>query len=136
MAEKNGLSGFMNRPTMMIVGAVGFGLIAALLAGLYIQARGDAYLRSLAGGEVEEISVIVASSNLQEGTVVSEKYFGNTFAAQVAVDALVIDVELSGSVLLESVFVTCHSGQGYERPEQIFQTRSTIDPKSASNSRL
>ncbi|MEM9174056.1 MAG: Flp pilus assembly protein CpaB [Myxococcota bacterium] len=73
--DNNDLGGLRNRPMIMIAAAVGFGLLAAVLASLYIQARGDAYLRSLAGGEVKEITVVVASRDLGKGTVVSEQYF-------------------------------------------------------------
>jgi pilus assembly protein CpaB len=55
----------------MFIGAVVFGIVAAVLAGLYIQLRGDAYLATLQGRDQERlVEVVVAAANLEPGTVV------------------------------------------------------------------
>lgn len=62
-------------PAGMFGGAVIFGVVAALLAGLYLKLRGDAYLDSLRGRDSQVVRVVVASSDLEPGTVVGPEFF-------------------------------------------------------------
>ena len=57
------------------VGALGVGLVAALLSGLYLKSREAAIRAALEGEEVTEVTVVVASRNLPRGSVISPDNF-------------------------------------------------------------
>ncbi len=64
--------GFFRSTLGIFIVALIIGAIAAALAGIYIKLRGDAYLASLKGEDKLESTVIVASANLPEGTIIGE----------------------------------------------------------------
>jgi len=59
----------------LLVGAVGFGLVAALLAFVYLKSREAALEARLRGEEVEEVAVVVAARDLPRGTMISKENF-------------------------------------------------------------
>lgn len=59
----------------LLVGAVGFGLVAALLAFVYLKSREAALMERLRGEEVEEVTVVVASRDLPRGTMITKENF-------------------------------------------------------------
>ncbi len=67
-----------NKPTgtmTLLIGAVGFGIAAALLSYVYLKAREAAILESLKGPEPVMRTVVVANRNLPRGTVVADGLF-------------------------------------------------------------
>ena len=59
----------------LLVGAIGFGVVAALLGGLYLKSREAAILASLKGPEVPNITVVVAKRDLRKGQTISPELF-------------------------------------------------------------
>ena len=54
----------------MLIGAIGFGIVAALLSVLYLKAREREILESLKGPDERRVEVVVATSDLPRGTLV------------------------------------------------------------------
>jgi Flp pilus assembly protein CpaB len=59
----------------LFVGAIGFGIAAALLSVLYLNAKEKSLLEMLKGKEQQTVSVVVASQHLNRGSLVDEQYF-------------------------------------------------------------
>ena len=59
----------------LLVGAIGFGIAAALLAMLYLNAKEKALIAKLKGQKQENVKVVVANQNLQRGSLVDAEYF-------------------------------------------------------------
>ncbi len=59
----------------MLVGAIGFGIAAALLSTLYLKSREAAIRASLIGPEVQEVKVVVANKMLPKGSPISANDF-------------------------------------------------------------
>lgn len=59
----------------VFLAAIGIGLVAALLAGLYLKSREAAIRAALEGEEVTEVRVVVANKNLPRGTVIEPQHF-------------------------------------------------------------
>lgn len=57
----------------LIVGAIGFGLAAALMSFIYLKSEKAALLEKYAGSNRKEITVLVAAKDLPKGTVVSQE---------------------------------------------------------------
>ncbi len=55
----------------LLIGAIGFGVAAALLSVLYLKSREAAILASLKGPEVRNVSVVVAKQDLPKGSIIS-----------------------------------------------------------------
>jgi pilus assembly protein CpaB len=62
-------------PLTMIMGAVGFGIAAALLSVVYLKARERAILESLKGPEQRMVAVVVANRDLPRGAPVEDGSF-------------------------------------------------------------
>ncbi|MGE3775006.1 MAG: Flp pilus assembly protein CpaB, partial [Gammaproteobacteria bacterium] len=58
----------------LIVGAIGFGLAAAVMAFIYLKAEKAALLEKYAGANRKEIAVLVAAKDLPKGTTLREEY--------------------------------------------------------------
>ena len=56
----------------LIVGAIGFGLAAALMSFIYLKSEKAALLEKYAGANRKEVTVLVAAKDLPKGTVVRE----------------------------------------------------------------
>jgi pilus assembly protein CpaB len=69
--RRNRKGGLLRSSLGIFIVAVLIGLLAAGLASLYIKLKGDAYLASLKGVDEVETSVVVATANLQPGTIIS-----------------------------------------------------------------
>ena len=59
----------------LLVGAIGFGIFAALLGGLYLKSREAAILASLKGPEEPDVAVVVAKQDLKKGQTISPDFF-------------------------------------------------------------
>ena len=57
----------------LIVGAIGFGLAAALMSFIYLKSEKAALLEKYAGANRKEITVLVAAKDLPKGTVIREE---------------------------------------------------------------
>ena len=57
----------------LIVGAIGFGLAAALMSFIYLKSEKAALLEKYAGNNRKEITVLVAAKDLPKGTVVRQE---------------------------------------------------------------
>ncbi|MBK8960448.1 MAG: Flp pilus assembly protein CpaB [Proteobacteria bacterium] len=57
----------------LIVGAIGFGLAAALMSFIYLKSEKAALLEKYAGSNRKEITVLVAAKDLPKGTVVRQE---------------------------------------------------------------
>ncbi len=57
----------------LIVGAIGFGLAAALMAFIYLKSEKAALLEKYAGANRKEVTVLVAAKDLPKGTVIREE---------------------------------------------------------------
>lgn len=64
-----------NKTWPLLIGAIGFGIAAALLSVLYLKSREAAIRASLEGPEVLDISVVVAKSNLAKGQQINADLF-------------------------------------------------------------
>ena len=62
-------------PINMIIGAVGFGIAAALLSVMYLKARESAIRKSLEGPEQQMVAVVVANQDLPRGAPVADGSF-------------------------------------------------------------
>lgn len=62
-------------PLTMIMGAVGFGIAAALLSVVYLKARERAIIESLKGPEQQMVAVVVANRDLPRGAPVADGSF-------------------------------------------------------------
>jgi pilus assembly protein CpaB len=67
MAETSG-----GKTWMMLLSAIGFGLVAAVLSVLYLKSREAAILESLLGEEEVIVSIVVPNKDLLKGTRLSE----------------------------------------------------------------
>ena len=67
MAETSG-----GKTWMMLLSAIGFGLVAAVLSVLYLKSREAAILESLLGKEEVIVSIVVPNKDLLKGTRLSE----------------------------------------------------------------
>jgi pilus assembly protein CpaB len=59
----------------LLIGAIGFGIFAAVLSVVYLKAREAQIKRELAGPEQEFMTVVVANADIQRGTQVSQGSF-------------------------------------------------------------
>jgi pilus assembly protein CpaB len=57
----------------LIVGAIGFGLAAALMSFIYLKSEKAALLQKYAGSDRKEVTVLVAAKDLPKGSVVREE---------------------------------------------------------------
>ncbi len=64
-----------NSALPLLIGAIGFGIAAALLSILYLNAKEKALIESLKGKDEEKVSVVVAAQNLTRGSLVDPGYF-------------------------------------------------------------
>lgn len=78
------------QPSKMLLWAIGFGILAAILAGLYIKQRAEDYLARLKAREAPEVAVVVAKTNLPRGTVLGSD--------NLAVRPVPLDLVPSGAV--------------------------------------
>lgn len=62
-------------PLTMLMGAVGFGIAAALLSVVYLKARERAIIESLKGKEQQMVAVVVANRDLPRGAPVADGSF-------------------------------------------------------------
>ncbi|MFT5258478.1 MAG: pilus assembly protein CpaB [Saprospiraceae bacterium] len=69
--RRNRKGGLLRSSLGIFIVAILIGLLAAGLASLYIKLKGDAYLASLKGVDEVETSVVVATADLQPGTIIS-----------------------------------------------------------------
>ena len=60
---------------LLLVGAIGFGVVAALFSALYLNSREDAIRQRLEGDKLQNVQVVVASGNLTRGTQVGQGSF-------------------------------------------------------------
>jgi len=60
---------------LLLVGAVGFGVVAALFSALYLNSREEAIRQRLEGDKLQNVQVVVASGNLIRGTQVGQGSF-------------------------------------------------------------
>jgi Flp pilus assembly protein CpaB len=59
----------------LLVGAVGFGIVAALLSVVYLKSREAAILASLKGPDIPDVNVVVARQDLPRGQTISPELF-------------------------------------------------------------
>jgi pilus assembly protein CpaB len=64
-----------SKTLMLLMGAVGFGIAAAILSVLYLQSREAAIIKSLKGDEQQMVGVVVANQDLQKGQKIEAGYF-------------------------------------------------------------
>jgi len=64
-----------SKTLMLLMGAIGFGIAAAILSVLYLQSREAAILKSLKGDEQQMVAVVVANQDLQKGQKIEAGYF-------------------------------------------------------------
>lgn len=69
--KKNKKAGMMP----LLIGAIGFGIAAALLSVLYLKAKEAALIKRLAGEEQQMVSVVVASRDLPRGSAIVDENF-------------------------------------------------------------
>jgi len=60
---------------LLLAGAIGFGVVAALFSALYLNSREEAIRERLEGAKLQNIQVVVASGNLTRGTQVGQGSF-------------------------------------------------------------
>ncbi|MFT4563597.1 MAG: Flp pilus assembly protein CpaB, partial [Gammaproteobacteria bacterium] len=60
---------------LLLVGAIGFGIVAALFSALYLNSREEAIRQRLEGDKLQNVQVVVASSNLTRGTQIGQGSF-------------------------------------------------------------
>jgi len=58
-----------------LIGAIGFGIAAALLSVLFLKAKESALIASLTGEEETTVQVVVAAQDLPRGSLVQDGYF-------------------------------------------------------------
>ncbi|MEX2524208.1 MAG: Flp pilus assembly protein CpaB [Gammaproteobacteria bacterium] len=59
----------------LLIGAIGFGIAAALLSVLYLKAKEAALIKQLAGEEQQMVSVVVAGRDLPRGSAIVDENF-------------------------------------------------------------
>jgi pilus assembly protein CpaB len=64
-----------SKTVMLLLGAIGFGIAAAILSVLYLKSREAAIVRSLKGEEQQMVAVVVAKDDLGKGTKVGPGFF-------------------------------------------------------------
>ncbi len=64
-----------SKTLMLLVGAIGFGIAAAILSTVYLKSREAAIIKSLKGDEQEMVAVVVANQDLPKGQEVGPGYF-------------------------------------------------------------
>lgn len=64
-----------SKTLMLLIGAIGFGIAAAILSVLYLQSREKAILASLKGEEQQLVAVVVANQDLTKGQKVQAGLF-------------------------------------------------------------
>jgi pilus assembly protein CpaB len=60
---------------MLLVGAIGFGIAAAILSVVYLKSREAAIIKSLKGDEQQMVAVVVANQDLSKGQEIGAGYF-------------------------------------------------------------
>lgn len=60
---------------LLLVGAIGFGVVAALFSALYLKSREEAIRQRLEGDRLQNVQVVVAAENLRRGTQISRGAF-------------------------------------------------------------
>jgi len=60
---------------LLLVGAIGFGVVAALFSALYLKSREEAIRQRLEGDKLQNVQVVVAAENIPKGTQVSRGAF-------------------------------------------------------------
>lgn len=60
---------------LLLVGAIGFGLVAALFSALYLKSREEAIRQRLEGDKLQNVQVVVAAENVPKGTQISRGAF-------------------------------------------------------------
>lgn len=56
-----------SKTLMLLVGAIGFGIAAAILSVVYLKSREAAIIKSLKGDEQQMVAVVVANQDLPKG---------------------------------------------------------------------
>ncbi len=64
-----------SKTLMLLVGAIGFGIAAAILSVVYLKSREAAIIKSLKGDEQQMVAVVVANQDLPKGQQVGAGYF-------------------------------------------------------------
>ncbi len=70
MASKGG-----SKVWLLLVGAVGFGVVAALFSALYLKSREEAIRQRLEGDKLQNVQVVVAADNVPKGTKIANGAF-------------------------------------------------------------
>ena len=83
--KKNKTSGTLP----LLIGAIGFGIAAALLSALYLKAKENALERSMRGEQQQMVTVVVASHDLKRGAAIAD---GNFAVRQVPANYVHSDV--------------------------------------------
>jgi len=60
---------------LLLVGAIGFGVVAALFSALYLKSREEAIRQRLEGEKLQNVEVVVAAENIPKGTQVGRGAF-------------------------------------------------------------
>lgn len=60
---------------LLLVGAIGFGVVAALFSALYLKSREEAIRQRLEGDKLQNVAVVVAAENMPKGTQVGRGAF-------------------------------------------------------------
>jgi len=60
---------------LLLIGAIGFGVVAALFSALYLKSREEAIRQRLEGDKLQNVRVVVAADNLSRGTQVGRGAF-------------------------------------------------------------
>ena len=60
---------------LLLVGAIGFGVVAALFSALYLKSREEAIRQRLEGERLTNVQVVVAAENIPKGTQLSRGAF-------------------------------------------------------------
>ena len=71
------VNGGGSKTLMLLLGAVGFGIAAAILSVAYLKSREAAIKRSLAGEEQEMVTVVVAKDDLSKGQQIQPGLFAS-----------------------------------------------------------
>ncbi len=60
---------------LLLVGAIGFGIVAALFSALYLKSREEAIRQRLEGDKLTNVQVVVAADNIPKGTQIGRGAF-------------------------------------------------------------
>jgi len=60
---------------LLLIGAIGFGIVAALFSSLYLKSREEAIRQRLEGEKLQNVQVVVAAGNLARGTQIGRGAF-------------------------------------------------------------